>query len=403
MIRRRHVFYIEGYDPQGAEGYHNLFSRSLKRVLRIWPLQTKVGELQIDSDDLAHWDIEAAGPNWSVATRYDFLRQEQIIRANMAEPLWRQVPRAIGWMFDYLFGGTLLRVFRASWQYGAALVYFQGLLLLWVALSVVAGWAAERAAALFGGWPAVAAIGLGLGAALACFLLLRPLANKLFVVQINSHWPYLLEYARGNPSCFDKPIEAGARHLVAIAAANDADELLVVGHSGGGVIAPAVVARALELDPDLGRHGPRVVLMTPGSLMPGVGLDRRAAKVHAAIERIAIEPSILWIDVQARKDVLNFWNFDPVAGIGIDVGARRCNPLVWKVRLREMLAPALYKRLQWNMFRMHYQFIMSNDMRASYDYFMLTCGPVAVEDWARRGADILPRFAADARYDDAPP
>ena len=30
---------------------------------------------------------------------------------------------------------------------------------------------------------------------------LDPLADKLFVVQINSHWPYLLEYARGAPSC----------------------------------------------------------------------------------------------------------------------------------------------------------------------------------------------------------
>ena len=53
LIRRRHVLYVEGYDPQGAEGYHNLFSRSFKRFLKIWPLKTSVGELQIDSDDLA--------------------------------------------------------------------------------------------------------------------------------------------------------------------------------------------------------------------------------------------------------------------------------------------------------------------------------------------------------------
>ena len=71
------------------------FQRSFRRFLKIWPLQTKIGELQIDSDDFAHWDIEAAGPNWQVSTRYDFLRQEQMIRANMAEPMWRQVPRAL--------------------------------------------------------------------------------------------------------------------------------------------------------------------------------------------------------------------------------------------------------------------------------------------------------------------
>ncbi len=40
LIRRRHVLYVEGYDPQGAEGYHNLFSRSFRRFLKNWPLQT---------------------------------------------------------------------------------------------------------------------------------------------------------------------------------------------------------------------------------------------------------------------------------------------------------------------------------------------------------------------------
>ena len=68
MIARRHVLYVEGYDPQGAEGYHNLFERSFKRFLKNWPIRTKVGALEIDSDDFAHWDIAADGPNWSVHT-----------------------------------------------------------------------------------------------------------------------------------------------------------------------------------------------------------------------------------------------------------------------------------------------------------------------------------------------
>ena len=128
-IRRRHVIYVEGYDPQGAEGYYNLFTRSFRRFLKNWPLRTSIGPLQIDSDDFAHWDVEASGPNWQVVTRYDFLRQEQMIRANMAEPLRRQVARAIVWSLTYLFTGTIFRVYRASHKYGLALTYFQMLLL----------------------------------------------------------------------------------------------------------------------------------------------------------------------------------------------------------------------------------------------------------------------------------
>jgi hypothetical protein len=398
MIRRRHILYVEGYDPQGAEGYYNLFTRSFRRFLKNWPLQTTIGDLQIDSDDFAHWTVEATGPNWTVSTRYDFLRQEQMIRANMAQPMVRQVPRALGWMLNYLFSGTLLRIYRASHRYGLALTYFQLLLLGWLAASVAGGWLTAWFILHLGGASALVAAVAGVFGAIGAFGLLRPLADRLFVVQINSHWPYLVEYGRGDPSCFDAPIEAGARRLVDVARTTDAEEIVVVGHSGGGVTAPAVVTRALELDPDLGRHGPRVVLLTPGSIMPGIGLHRSARRVRAAAERLAVEPSVLWVDAQARADVLNFYNFDPVAGLGIEAGPQRCNPLIWIVRLREMLAPEFYNKLRWNLFRMHYQFIMANDMRAPYEYMMLVCGPIPVEQWARSGSETLARFAADATY-----
>jgi hypothetical protein len=401
MIRRRHVIYVEGYDPQGAEGYYNLFQRSFRRFLKNWPLQTRIGDLVLDSEDFAHWDIDAAGPNWQAATRYDFLRQEQMIRANMAQPLWRQVQRALGWMLSYLFRGTLFRVYRARPYYGLALTYFQTLLLCWLGLAALGGWLFGYLSVRFLAVPLWLAIVIALATAFACFVLLRPVADRWFVVQINSHWPYLVEYGRGGPSCFDRAIEAGARRLVEVARANDADEIAVVGHSGGGVTAPAVVARALELDPDVGRRGPRVVLLTPGSLMPGIGLHGPAVKVRAVIERIAVEPSILWIDAQARKDVLNFFDFDPVGGLGIDPGERRCNPLIWHVRFRDMLAPEFYGKLRFDLFRMHYQFIMANDMRAPYEYMMLMCGPVPVEQWARRGQETLAAFAADASYREA--
>ena len=59
MIRRRHVIYVCGYDPQGAEGYYTIFERSWPRVMKLWNFQGALSELHIDSEDFAHWDIEA--------------------------------------------------------------------------------------------------------------------------------------------------------------------------------------------------------------------------------------------------------------------------------------------------------------------------------------------------------
>jgi hypothetical protein len=397
LIRRRHVIYVEGYDPQGAEGYYAIFERAWKRFLKIWPMQGRLGALVLDSQDFAHWDVEASGPNWQVATRYDFLRQEHIIRANMAEPLTRQMPRALGWALDYLVSGALVRVFRASWEFGLALVHFQMQLIWWLVLPVGGGWLTAYALTGVLGLPLYAALLLGVLAGIAIFFALKQVAKRSFVIQINSHWPYLCEFARGEPTCFDAPIEACAQRVVAAARANEVDEIVVVGHSGGGALAPAVITRTLELDPQVGRRGPPVVLLTLGSIAPGAALHPKAVKLRAVFERLAVEPSITWIDSQSRKDVLNFFDFDPVEGLGIHVGAERCNPLIWKVRFRDMLSPEFYKRIRLNFFRLHYQFIMANDQRAPYDYFMLICGPVPVATWAKDPQAALAAFDADAK------
>src|SRR5260221_4106374 len=87
LIARRHVIYVGGYDPQGAEGYYRLFERSWKRFLTIWPLTSKLGPLELDAEDFAHWDVEAAGPNWRGAARHRVSPPEQQIPAHKADAL----------------------------------------------------------------------------------------------------------------------------------------------------------------------------------------------------------------------------------------------------------------------------------------------------------------------------
>src|SRR5262249_10481322 len=226
LIARRHVFYVSGYDPQGAEGYHRLFDRSLARFLKIWPLTARLGQLALDSETFAHWTIQTSGPNWQVFPRCDFVRQEHFVRANRAEPLLREILRALGWAIDYLLSGALLRVLRASAYFGLVLIYFQLMLIAWIALSAGAAWiltaVLTRAFAL-AGW---AELIIGVPAAIAIFLSLRPLADRWFLVQINNHWPYLCEFGRGQATGFDKLIEACAQRVIAAVRASDADEII---------------------------------------------------------------------------------------------------------------------------------------------------------------------------------
>src|SRR6516164_2299761 len=138
LVRRRHVIYVEGYDPQGAEGYYRLFQRAGRPFGSTWSSALTLGPLQLDSEDFAHWNVEARGANWQVATRYDFLRQERFIRADMAQPLLRHIPRALGWVGGDLVSGATLRIMRASWQFALHLMIYQALLLAWLGLAAAA-------------------------------------------------------------------------------------------------------------------------------------------------------------------------------------------------------------------------------------------------------------------------
>jgi hypothetical protein len=398
LVRRRNVLYIEGYDPQGAAGYYRLFRRECQRFSKVWPVAVELGQLHLDSPALAHWVIETTGPNWQVSTRYDFLRQEDVLSANMRQPMLRQIARMLKWLADDLVSGALLRIFRASWRFALHLVYFQLMLLIWMAMAGAIGWAVAAAGWYLVGGPLIIYVFAGPAVAGLAFTLLRPLADRLFIVQIINCWPYLREYARGEPTGFDPRIESGAAHQVRLAHNSDSDEIVIIAHSGGGALAPAVMSRALELDPDLGRHGTPVILLTLGSIMPGVALHPGAIRLREMVHRIAVEPSVLWIDCQSRKDIMNFWDFDPVEGVGVKVGPDRCNPLVWQVRFRDAVSDQFYQRLRRSFFRLHYQFIMAGDQRAPYDYFMLVGGPALVAHWAQRGREMLAAFGCDGSY-----
>src|SRR5215475_4208334 len=172
----------------GREGYYRIFQHARKRTDDIWQCQGKTGEPQFESELIARWDVEAAGPNWKVATHYEFLRLEHIIRAEMGAPITRHVPRTLAWILDYLITGTTWRMLRAAWRFTLHVLYFEVVLLLWLALAAGLGWLVARTAARLFALPAPVALAVGILTGIACVVMLRPVVHRLRAVQGNSCW-----------------------------------------------------------------------------------------------------------------------------------------------------------------------------------------------------------------------
>ena len=67
-----------------------------------------------------------------------------------------------------------------------------------------------------------------------------------------------------------------------------------------------------------------------------------------------------------------------------------------------MLSAPTLRRLRFSYMRLHYQFVMANERRAAYDYFMLMCGPAPFRRTieAPNGSDDL--YAEDGSLREGP-
>ena len=369
VIRKRRVFHVPGYDPAPPQAVKRRFARELRRFEQTWSAQATIS----DADDTT-WRIDASGPNWHVETEYRLIAWDDVIADAARAPMWRRIPQGLLAFLDFT-AGALPRYLRANWRYAGFFLYPFAAFAVLAALAAYAG----RYAAMASGQNL-----LGTAVALAAFALLwRWPGRRIYLHLLFDDWIFSRRYLRHGDAGIEAKLDRAARDLVE-AARSDADEVLVIGHSLGAVLAIELLDRALTLEPGLGQNGPRVAFVSVGSSILKIGLHPAAARFRTVADRVASTPGIFWGDYQAISDLMNFYKRDPMTAMGLPP---RGVPLVNIVRIRHMLEPAVYRRIRYHPLRMHLQFVSGNNLRHAYDYFMLVCGPLSAERQARgRGA-----------------
>ena len=380
-VQHRHIIYVQGYDPRGLAQYYRMFRTELRKFSRLYQLSATISRpLSTTGDETASWTIETKASDWQTRTSYDFLRWEDLIQRDLAQPIWRTVFHAIWIYWRLVFNGTIARFWKAHWRFATFVSYPHYVLLNEALLSLAVAFGLGKGLQALGA-PNAFSIAVAAGAfAALLYAMLKYTENRTYALYLLSDTIWTWQFAHRQRPEWDARIDRFARHLVKVAGSSDAEEIVIVGHSSGSFLGVDILARALEIDPDLGRHGPRIVLLTIGGNFPIIGFHAVSQDFRNHLRRLAVEPSIDWIDCQSRKDVMNFFPFDPIAGHGIDVGAARRNPTIVPVRFRDIIKSEHYNRFRWKFFRVHFQFVMANERPHPYDFFMIVCGPVPLHE-----------------------
>ena len=391
-VSKRLVFHVGGYDPITPHaGAQRRFVRELARFQLTWSVKASIDGLH-DGADQTKWRVTTAGSNWRVETDYHLVRWDDVIQAFSRRAIYWRIPLGLIAFLDFAASGALRSYLRTNWHYAVFFLYpfvmFGALFLV----TVLAGLLASKTS----GSIAVAIVAI-------VFLLAAFLAGPwrwLNLGPLFDDWSFSREYVRKGNRALEQRLDRLAAEIVAAANNSDADELVIMGHSLGAVLAVDLLDRALRLDPALGIGKTPVTLLTIGSSILKIGVHRGATRFRAAMARVAQSPAIFWGDYQARVDIMNFYNTDSMAEMGLPT---KNGPVARQVEFGRMLEHATYRRIRLRFYRLHCQFISGNDRRAPYDYFMLVCGPVSAKSQTLAPDGAVSMIGEDGALVTSPP
>lgn len=373
-VKRRMVFYFSGYDPRGASYYHKLYSAESAHQASINGLDLDVGKRR-RVHPLAHaWKVlcQQSGTE----TDYEFLRWDDIIRKHWPRNEWQLFRVIVPSYWEFLKANWFWRVYKVSWTSALTAAYpvivFCGLLFLSALLAVLAIVVSVQSGAPWwvGGMMGLALFygGVKLG---------RLLDEHMYSYwQLRTHCA-MQKWSYGGMPELDERMDDFAAYMVEKIRSSEADEVLLVGHSAGTILGVALVAKMLQLEPDLGRIGPDFAFASLANCLPLVTFLPGANGLRDDLHRIASDRFAEWFDFSARRDgaCVSVGDLVTMAGVTREEGDPM-KPRRVPVSIVKMFPPETYARIKKDLFRVHFQYIMASDLLTDYDYFAITAGPV---------------------------
>lgn len=389
VVSRRCVFYVSGFDPKGASHYHALYRDESARQGGAPGQVREVGARRRQPSGNAFWRVQARYGDQAVQTHYEFMRWDDVVRRHWPKTtasLWYSVIAAT---FFYVGTGTWWKMFRLAWPPAIAVftpfVLVCALLFGVPALALACAWMVGNASGHFG-------IGLAAGtlAAGSLWLLGRRIEARYSMYWMMRSYAFTAQQARGEVPDLEERLDQQARQLADRVRTQEDDEVLVVGHSSGAIMAASIMARALQQAPDMLRGRTRVALLTLGQWIPLLGLVPLAQRFRSELHLLARADSLSWVDFSAPPDGCCFALTDPIAACGVERSAAPGLDLkVLNPRFAALFDGAGYEELKRDKFELHFQYLRAAPKRGDYSYFDITAGPVPLGERYRSAESVV--------------
>ena len=366
---RRAVYFIAGFDPNGAQYLYWLFRQEIGKDNALYGRTTNIGRLATDGDGLPGWHIETEDAGRPVTVDYTVLSPRQVVVGNYyVRDVFRLIAAYLETLFAFIRSGGILYLRKAPLP--ALIVILYVILAVpgffWIG-TTLAHWPMLLLPESVGEpWRLFGRIAGGLIFLQAVYLAERVIWLYFFVSALRM----LTLQARGRAHALDRMVADWVRIVAARQAERRYDEVLIVGHSIGSIQGIEMAERLLR---DPGCAG-RLSLLTIGSADGLLSCQRNATRFHAATATAATSPDLVWVEYFAPTDAICRGWIDPVAFAGIELGGRpQRGPAMRKVDLGAMFPGLNPKRVPLNLVKQHFLYLTAGAARTEYSYFRTIC------------------------------
>ncbi|MFC0218047.1 hypothetical protein ACFFJ7_06560 [Pseudochelatococcus lubricantis] len=378
-VKKRIVLHFPGFEALDACAHHARYERSAQQTGKLWNIGIMVGSLQ----SAGHSNCFATysrGSEWQTVSRVHVFDHSDLVAHLESRPLYKRLLSGFRSALSVVFQGGATAYFIHAWRFGLFFIFPFILVVLAIAISI--GFTAYP---YFFDMHPVHYI-LSIICAIAFFLhIFIPWSKNLYTLHLFSDWELAVSLASLDEDRLNRWLE-DRMALVRKALAEEADEYVISSHSMGSSIAVHVIGMLLEREPQL-FEGKRVIFVTLGGAILQVALLRRAVALRRRVGAIARAKGIVWFEVQCRTDAIHFYKSCVTKLTG---HAEVVQPRIISIRIKHMLFPERYRNIRSDLLRIHRQYVLGADVRAPFDFILLTAGPLPAASFADFSCTNLP-------------
>jgi hypothetical protein len=357
-LMKRQIFYISGFDPRGSRFYYNLHKQQLSSWQHLYDAKAIISKKKQVADHVSQWQVTA---DQDVNIEYNFLHWDDIIKDNWLRKPQLLLCQAIKAYYGFL-RNSQWKFLRSLPHNGPITAFFQpvyalALLIIATILSIIIiVFAGQNMQSI---WPIILAS-------------LIQLVSLCYVAKMRPLWLlrlYIFHYHifKNHYSLIDDRLENWRDYISKHLDVN-ADEVWLVGHSNGTLIAPLLLEKIIAENQSIAK----IKLITLGNLSPLNTAVSVMKRPQQALKKL-IKHKFFWLDISSPADGACFALVDPLVPL-----ATKVDVLLKSPRFHKSYDIKRYNKIKRDEFKLHFEYLRCGDKinPSSYLQMMMSKQPL---------------------------